>query len=83
MKRIVMNERELIENNSRIRKQERERILKIIDKSLTNPYRCPYCDKEMYWNIMLGESFDWWTCDNCKKTFELDFRELIKKEVEK
>ena len=43
-------------------------------------YRCPYCRKFMELTIFkTNENSDVWNCDNCKKSFELAFRELIPK----
>lgn len=42
-------------------------------------YKCPNCDKPMYANIVLCQPYQWWSCDKCKKTFELSFKELEQK----
>jgi len=42
-------------------------------------YKCPSCGGDMRANIILSQPFQWWTCDECKKTFELSFRELEEK----
>jgi len=39
-------------------------------------YRCPECGKEMGSNLILSQPYQWWSCDSCKKTYELSFREL-------
>ena len=42
-------------------------------------YFCPNCRRSMRRNVVLSEPFNWWSCDKCKKTYELCFRELVPK----
>jgi len=42
-------------------------------------YKCPSCGNEMGCGLTLGQPHQWWTCDECKKTFELCFKELVPK----
>jgi len=42
-------------------------------------YKCPKCGKFMRANLTLSCPYEWWSCDECKKTFELCFRELVPK----
>ena len=41
-------------------------------------YKCPYCGEGMKARLILGQPYQWWFCDKCKKRFELSFREIIK-----
>ena len=46
-------------------------------------YKCPLCNKAMGCEIVLCQPYEIWSCDYCKKSFELTFRELEPKTIVK
>lgn len=40
-------------------------------------YRCPHCNGSMGAEISICKEYQIWTCEKCRKKFELTFRELI------